>query len=155
MIQKKWFAGLVILLAIIAISTFITVSHSQTSYSDEISKSNHIVLSEVSKKKIDKAYVICPYADQLSFTKLGFREKDIYSIQNNYQAWETHSGLALKYEDGETEVVYFNPTKIDACPGNPKGSPPEIDPDATIRIDEMTKKFANPDREVAIKVLRI
>ncbi|MFV8382385.1 hypothetical protein [Corynebacterium hindlerae] len=152
--RSTWFVGASAAIALVVVAGFVDVSLRQSPFETAISKSDHIVLSEVSKKKIDKAYVICPYAEQESFTKLGFHEKDIYSIRNNSQAWETHSGLALKYDSGDTDVVYFRPTKIDACPGKLAGNPPEVDPNATIRVDEVTKKFANPDREATVRVLR-
>lgn len=151
--RKKWLIGGLIGFVVVLVGAFAFSAVTESPYTKAIMKSDEIVLSEVADRDIAQAYVVCPYAEGHTFAELGFDPKSFYSIDNNFRAWETHSGLAIKYQDGSTEVVYFSPTEIDACSEFATGNPPELDPDATIRIKQVQKKFANPERDETVRVL--
>lgn len=90
---------------------------------------------------VERAYVFCPYSSKEEAARLGFDPDDVPSIDDDYQAWETASGIGVIFAD-KAEIEWFDPSEVDACePGS--GSIVEVDPASTVRV-----------RHVEVTVLR-
>ncbi|KQB83057.1 hypothetical protein [Corynebacterium oculi] len=113
-------------------------------------------LNEIMDSPVKRAHVICQYANRNAVENLGFNSRDIYSIDNNYMAWETETAIGVIFEDEEKEPVleYFSPTRINACPGNNdvQESYLELNPDQPISVGKEKQNFARYG-EVEVKVL--
>ncbi len=99
-------------------------------------------LSEVFEEPISEAYVFCTYADEERGEELGFDRKSFYSIDRDYMAWETNTGIGVKFRDEEKEplVEWFSPTRINSCP-SAGDAYRKIDPEGPITIEMEKVKF--------------
>lgn len=100
-----------------------------------------------------RAYVFCPYGSREDAARLGFDPDDVPSIDDNYRAWETASGIGVIFADGrEPAIEWFDPLKVDAC-APPVDSGEPLDPFAVVRVEREMREFAD-GREAEIAVLR-
>lgn len=90
-------------------------------------------IAEVVGPDVERAYVFCPYSSKEEAEQLGFNPDDVPGIDDDYQAWETASGIGV-ISANRAEIEWFDPSEIFAC--EPGSSPiEEVDPTATVRID--------------------
>lgn len=90
-------------------------------------------ISEVVGPDVERAYVFCPYSSKEEAEQLGFNPDDVPGIDDDYQAWETASGIGV-ISANRAEIEWFDPSEVDACePGS--GPIEEVDPTATVHID--------------------
>lgn len=100
-------------------------------------------LSDAFDEPISEAYVFCEYHDEERGEGLGFKRSDFFGINRNSKTWETHTGIGVKFKDGKEEptVEWFDPTRIDACPGS--DSYKKIDPEKPISIEKEIVEFSS------------
>ena len=107
-------------------------------------------LDRVLGGEVAKAYAFCEYTDKNVGAGLGFDPDDFFSMDDNYSAWETHTGIGVRYSDGrDPEVEWFDPRSVDACPEG-KASGEEIDPRAEIGVNKQEREFNAKTHEVAV-----
>lgn len=108
-------------------------------------------ISEVVGQGIEHAYVFCPYSSKEEAENLGFNPDDVPGINDDYQAWETASGIGV-IADGRADIEWFDPRKLDAC--GPDVTPyQEIDPSATVRTATESREYAGGET-AEVTVLR-
>ncbi|MCH6196234.1 hypothetical protein MHT86_01810 [Corynebacterium mastitidis] len=112
-------------------------------------------LSDAFDEPISEAYVFCEYHDEDRGEGLGFKEGDFFSIDRDYTSWETHTGIGVKFKDGKEEptVEWFDPTKIDACPGS--DSYKKIDPEKPINIEKEIVEFSSAGSSLGEKEVKV
>lgn len=88
-----------------------------------IQQNDQIIVAEQFDKPIEFAFLICEYAEASQYQEFGFNPNDFYSINNNSHRWETYTGMAVIFDDAETEVLYFDPTRVNACVKVPHARP--------------------------------
>ncbi|WP_156801685.1 hypothetical protein [Corynebacterium mastitidis] len=112
-------------------------------------------LSGAFDEPISEAYVFCEYHDEDRGEGLGFKESDFFSIKRNSKSWETHTGIGVKFKDGKEEptVEWFDPTKIDACPGS--DSYKKIDPEKPINIEKRIVEFSSAGSSLGEKEVKV
>ncbi|WPF65745.1 MULTISPECIES: hypothetical protein [unclassified Corynebacterium] len=128
-------------------------SNKPTTIANAVQERDSFTLNEIMDSPVKEAHVFCEYADADAAEELGFDRRDIYSIDNNHMAWETHTAIGVIFEDADKEPVleYFSPTRINACSAH-RISYLELDPDQTISVGVETKEFVRYG-EKQVKVL--
>ncbi len=89
-------------------------------------------IDEVVGPDVERAYVFCPYSSKEEAEDLGFNPDDVPGIDDDYQAWETASGIGVISAD-RAEIEWFDPSEIFACESG-SSSIEEVDPAATVRV---------------------
>ena len=108
-------------------------------------------VADVAGPGVTAAYVFCPYTDKAEAQRLGFDPGDVPGIDDDFQAWETASGIGV-IAGGRAEIEWFDPRKVDAC--GPGVEPyQEIDPAATVRGTAETREYAGGET-AEVTVLR-
>ncbi|MEJ4102194.1 hypothetical protein V5T06_06485 [Corynebacterium mastitidis] len=112
------------------------------------------LLSDAFDEPVSEAYVFCEYHDEERGEGLGFKRSDFFSINRNYKTWETHTGIGVKFKDGKEDptVEWFDPTKIDACPGS--DSYKKIDPENPINIEKKIVEFSSAGSSLGEKEVK-
>lgn len=89
---------------------------------------------------VASAYVFCPYTSKELGEQLGFNADDFYGIDDNPHAWETETGIGVLFEDGSSQMEWFDPREVSACEGRMQTGT-EIDPRAPITVSMETREF--------------
>lgn len=131
-------------------------SNKPTTIANAVQEKDAFTLNEIMDSPVREAHVFCEYADADAAENLGFDRRDIYSIDNDYMAWETHTAIGVIFEDADKKPVmeYFDPIRINACPADNGVSESylKLAPDQTISVSVETKKFVR-EGEKQVKVL--
>lgn len=107
-------------------------------------------VEQVLDSSVERAYVFCPYTSKEFGEQLGFNPDDFHGINDNPQAWETETGIGVLFEDGSSQVEWFDPREVNACPDATQ-SGTEIAADSPISVSLETREFANgKTSEVAV-----
>ncbi|SQG63972.1 Uncharacterised protein [Corynebacterium renale] len=107
-------------------------------------------VEQVLGDSVASAYAFCPYASKELGEQLGFNADDFYGIDDNPQAWETETGIGVLFEDGSSQVEWFDPREVSACEGRMQTGT-EIDAGSPITVHKESREFANgTTSEVAV-----
>ncbi|AZA14349.1 hypothetical protein CCHOA_09830 [Corynebacterium choanae] len=106
-------------------------------------ESQEFTLNEALSIKVKEAYIFCPYTDWKDGVAKGFSRDQFYSIDDNYKAWETYSGLGIIPAIGdESKVLWFSPRELNFCPTGYEGLTQLAGNDViTVSVEE--KEFAD------------
>lgn len=142
--------GLGAAIALVAVTALSGCSTSQDPLTQAALQGEPFTIADVVGDSVEKAYVFCQYTTPELGEDLGFQADDFFSMDDNPQAWETHTGIGTLVQDGSSQVEWFDPREVSACEGTIQ-SGTEVDPRQQITVQKETREFADgKSAEVAV-----